>query len=31
MTPDSAVPVLLIGVYLFAAFVVVDVWERWTR
>jgi hypothetical protein len=31
VTPDSAAPVLLIGVYLLAAFGLVDVWERFTR
>jgi hypothetical protein len=30
MTPDSATPVLLICVYLFAAFGVVDTWDRFT-
>jgi hypothetical protein len=31
MTPDSAAPVLLIALYLFAAFELMDCWERFTR
>jgi hypothetical protein len=30
MTPDSAAPVLLIAVYLFAAFGVAGCWARFT-
>jgi hypothetical protein len=31
MTPDSAAPVLLIALWMFAGFALVDTWDRFTR